>query len=68
MKEEQTWDTIVFYCKDCEKIVDADRAGRKYVYLCKLCGTKNVAFGTKKSVQNYFHVDELATAQVKTGS
>ena len=58
MKEEQTWDTIVFYCKDCEKIVDAERAGRRYVYECTVCGTKNVAFGTDKSIKKFFHVEE----------
>jgi hypothetical protein len=58
--EEKTWDTVVFYCKDCEKIVPTDRAGKKYVYVCKMCGTKNVAFGTLKSIQNYFHVEDEA--------
>lgn len=68
MKEEQTWDTVVFYCKDCEKIVDVSRAGKKYVYLCQLCGTKNVAFGTKKSIQDYFHVEETPSTPVKIGT
>ena len=50
--------SIVFYCKDCEGIVDTDRVGRKYVYKCKKCGTKNVAFGTKKSIYSFFHVED----------
>ena len=58
MKEEATWDDIAFYCKDCEQIVDVDRVGRRYVYRCQICKTKNVAFGTGKSIQNYFHVEE----------
>ncbi|MEK7544825.1 MAG: hypothetical protein AAB551_01720 [Patescibacteria group bacterium] len=58
MKEEQLWNTVVFYCKDCERIVDVDRAGRKYVYMCKICHTKNVAFGTEKSIRGYFHVED----------
>ncbi len=49
---------IVFYCKDCEKIVSAEKVGKKYVYKCKLCGTKNVAFGTEKSVKSFFRVKE----------
>lgn len=49
---------IVFYCKDCEEIVDTERVGNKYVYKCKKCGTKNVAFGTKKSIFSFFHVAE----------
>lgn len=63
MKEEQLWNTIVFYCKDCERIVDVDRAGRKYVYMCGVCHTKNVAFGTEKSIRGYFHVEDEPVPQ-----
>lgn len=49
---------IIFYCKDCEEIVDTERCGRKYVYRCKKCGTKNVAFGSRKSICNFFHLKE----------
>lgn len=51
-------DNIVFYCKDCERIVEARKDGRKYVYKCKDCGTKNVAFGTQRSIKNFFHIEE----------
>lgn len=50
--------SVLFYCKDCEKIVDTDKVGSKYVYKCKKCGTKNVAFGTKKSIYSFFHIEE----------
>ena len=50
---------IIFYCKDCEKIVDTQKVGRKYVYKCGACGTKNVAFGTEKSVKSFFRVKEV---------
>ncbi len=49
---------IIFYCKDCEEVVDTNRAGRKYVYKCKKCGTKNVAFGTEKSIGTFFRLEE----------
>lgn len=49
---------IVFYCKDCEKIVDGRPFGRKFVYKCALCGTKNVAFGTKKAIKNYYKFED----------
>lgn len=49
---------IVFYCKDCSELVDTERCGRKYVYKCKKCGTKNVAFGTSKSIHGFFRVGE----------
>jgi len=55
---ENTETPIVFYCKDCEKLVDTDRCGRKYVYKCKKCGTKNVAFGTQKSINGFFRIEE----------
>lgn len=49
---------IIYYCKDCEKIVDAQRIGRKYVFRCPICKTKNVAFGTEKSIRSFYHVKE----------
>lgn len=49
---------IIFYCKDCGKVVDTERVGKKYVYKCKVCGTKNVAFGTDKSIKSFFRVPE----------
>lgn len=58
MREEDNWEGIVFYCKDCEEIVKVDRVGRKYAYRCKKCGTKNVAFGTEKSIAGYFRMEE----------
>lgn len=61
-REEDTWESIVFYCKDCNKIVEVDRVGRKYVYRCLECKTKNVAFGTERSIRNFFHVKEEKTS------
>lgn len=49
---------IVFYCKDCGEIVDTEKCGGKYVYKCKKCGTKNVAFGSKKSISSFFRLEE----------
>ncbi len=45
---------VVFYCKDCEKIVDTKPVGRKFAYRCGVCGTKNVAFGTEKTIRAYY--------------
>jgi len=50
---------IVFYCKDCNELVETNRVGKKYVYTCKKCGTKNVAFGTRRSIANYFRMEEF---------
>jgi hypothetical protein len=49
---------MVFYCKDCEKIVEVTVIGRKFVYKCNICKTKNVAFGTEKSIKNFFHIKD----------
>lgn len=49
---------IIFYCKDCMEIVDAKKIGKKYIYSCPKCKGKNVAFGTEKSIKNYFHIKE----------
>lgn len=51
-------DKILYYCKDCEKFIDGQQVGRKYVFRCPICKTKNVAFGTEKSLKNFFHIDE----------
>lgn len=61
---------IIFYCKDCNEIVETDRCGRKYVYKCKKCGTKNVAFGTRKSIYSFFKIEEdsVRRRKVKEGS
>ena len=50
--------TVVFFCKDCEKIVVGIKIGGKYVYKCPLCHTKNVAFGTGKSIRSFYRVKE----------
>lgn len=54
---------VVFYCKDCEKIVPGIKVGRKYVYKCPLCHTKNVAFGTEKSIRSFYHVEGQAASK-----
>lgn len=51
-------ETIVFFCKDCQKMVDTIPVGRKFVYRCKICGTKNVAFGTEKSLKSFYHIKD----------
>lgn len=51
-------DTIVFYCKDCHRVAPVERIARRFVYVCALCGTKNVAFGTWNSISRYFRVKE----------
>lgn len=49
---------LKFYCKDCEKFVDTTPVGQKFVYRCNVCQTKNVAFGSEKSLKNFYHIKE----------
>jgi|APFre7841882793_1041355.scaffolds.fasta_scaffold14450_2 DNA-directed RNA polymerase subunit RPC12/RpoP len=51
---------IAYYCKDCAKFVEGQQVSRKYVFRCPICKTKNVAFGTEKSLKNFFHIDDSA--------
>lgn len=46
-------------------MVDGIKVGRKYVYRCPVCGTKNVAFGTEKSIRSFYHVEDAPAASVK---
>lgn len=57
MNNPQDIKGMVFYCKDCEEIVKTSQVGRKYVYKCKKCGTKNVAFGSEKSIHGFFRLE-----------
>lgn len=56
--QNQVKENIVFFCKDCDKIVDATSVGNKFVYRCNICKTKNVAFGTEKSIKNFYHIKD----------
>ncbi|KKU79483.1 MAG: hypothetical protein UY05_C0029G0006 [Candidatus Peregrinibacteria bacterium GW2011_GWA2_47_7] len=57
-QEEKPVETlkIVFFCKDCVKLVDGIKVGKKYVYKCPTCGTKNVAFGTERSIKSFYRM------------
>lgn len=52
---------IVFYCKDCKQLVDANRlpssAKRpKVQFCCAVCKGKNVFYGTRRGIEKYFHM------------
>ena len=47
---------IAFYCKDCREIIKAEKIGSKYVYKCPNCNGENVAFGSVKSINNFYHL------------
>lgn len=49
---------IIYYCKDCRQIIKGKRLGRKYAYVCPICDTKNVAFGTEKSIKGFYRIKD----------
>ncbi|KKP37896.1 hypothetical protein A2483_00170 [Candidatus Peregrinibacteria bacterium RIFOXYC2_FULL_33_13] len=57
-KLEEQLVKIIYFCKDCQKIVDATQINKKHNYSCPLCKGKNVAFGTEKSIRNFYHIEE----------
>lgn len=67
MTDEELADArkIVFYCKDCGELVETKKMGKKYVYICKVCNTKNVAFGTKRSIFGFYNLDEKKLEKIK---
>lgn len=68
IKKDELGGEIIFYCKDCEEIVETSRIGGKHVYKCRKCGTKNVAFGTKRSIYGFFRLDEKEVKNSKKSS
>ena len=59
---------VIFYCKDCEKVVSVTPVGRKFVYRCNICKTKNVAFGSEKSIKNFFHIKDEPVTESPAGA
>lgn len=47
--------TIVFFCKDCKAVVNAQRISpNKYAYKCPECNSIKVAFGTMRSIKEFY--------------
>ena len=50
---------MLFYCRDCQRVVkDPKKKGTKYDYMCPICTTGNVVFGTKEAICDFFHIKE----------
>lgn len=48
---------IVFYCKDCKLIVDEPiKHKTKYEYMCPVCKSERVSFGTRQAISDFFQV------------
>ncbi len=46
---------IIYFCKDCKKIVDVIPR-RSMKFRCKECKSINIAFGTERSIRNYYKI------------
>lgn len=57
---EEEWEDqgVVFFCNDCEQIVAAEKAKNSVRFSCPDCKGKNISFGTQKSVNNFFRLNE----------
>jgi Zn finger protein HypA/HybF involved in hydrogenase expression len=53
-----TFSPVAYYCKDCRRFV-AVTEKRKLKYRCNECKGINVAFGTERSLKNYYKVKEV---------
>lgn len=49
---------IIYYCRDCQKLVLPKRVGKKLRFNCTECKGKNVSFGPEKSIRNYYRIPE----------
>ena len=47
---------IIYFCKDCEKVITPKRIGKKLKFKCDECRGENVAFGTEQSIYNFFKI------------
>ena len=63
-------DQTVFFCKDCNRILEenqVEKCGKRMVFKTKECGTKNVAFGSRRSISGFFRVEEMEKKRKKMG-
>lgn len=50
---------VVFYCSVCKKLVEPKRSGKSLKFFCSECGSERVAYGTEKSIINYFRIKKI---------
>ncbi len=48
---------VVFYCKDCQEIVETDRPNKNwYIFICKKCKGKNIAIWTNEWIKEKYKI------------
>ncbi len=65
---EEEWEhqKVVFYCHDCEKIVQGKKLGKSLKFACAECNGNNVSYGTEKSIKNHFRIQEETPEEENT--
>ena len=49
---------IIYYCRDCEKLVKPKRIGKKFKFSCAECKGDHVAFGSEVAIKKYYKIPE----------
>lgn len=47
---------IVYFCPECKALITPKRIGNKFRFSCAECKCDKVAFGTEKSVANFYRL------------
>lgn len=47
---------IIYYCRECKKVVPPTRIGKKLSFRCSECNTEYISFGTEQSIGNYYNI------------
>ncbi|MFH1375592.1 MAG: hypothetical protein ABIH35_02895 [Patescibacteria group bacterium] len=45
---------LIFFCKNCEEVVDAKQTKKKFTFRCPKCAKTEIAFGTEESIRNHY--------------
>ena len=52
-----TFSKIAYYCKECKKLVECTEK-KPMKYACKECKKSSIAFGTERSLKNFYRIKE----------
>ena len=56
-EEEKQSQKVVFYCKQCEEVVETKkRTGKKLKFVCSKCEGQDIYLGTELGIRGFFHV------------
>jgi len=62
---EEEWEDqkVGFFCHDCHKLVEGQKAKKGLKFHCKACSGKKISFGTMRSLKNFFHLNDEGVAK-----